>query len=68
VAFGGAGVVDITFIAPVLAVALAEVIGETRERLQGGPGGEGRSPSLLKNLKAPLKPFLGGKEDKGSDG
>ncbi|AOY77413.1 DUF1614 domain-containing protein [Clostridium formicaceticum] len=34
--FGGAGGVDTTVIAGVLAVLLAEIIGEIRERLQGG--------------------------------
>ncbi|MCC5911881.1 MAG: DUF1614 domain-containing protein [Clostridiaceae bacterium] len=34
--FGGAGGVDTTVIAGILAVLLAEIIGETRERLQGG--------------------------------
>ncbi len=34
--FGGAGGVDTTFITGVLAVLIAEIVGETRERLQGG--------------------------------
>ncbi|SNS24085.1 Uncharacterized membrane protein [Anaerovirgula multivorans] len=34
--FGGAGGVDTTVIAGVLAVLLAEIVGEIRERLQGG--------------------------------
>ncbi|SES64956.1 Uncharacterized membrane protein [Natronincola peptidivorans] len=34
--FGGAGGVDTTVIAGVLAVLLAEIVGEARERLQGG--------------------------------
>jgi len=34
--FGGAGGVDTTVIAGVLAVLLAEIVGEVRERLQGG--------------------------------
>jgi len=33
---GGAGAMDATVIAGLLAVALAEVVGETREKLQGG--------------------------------
>ncbi|NLM04592.1 MAG: DUF1614 domain-containing protein [Clostridiales bacterium] len=33
---GGAGAVDTTLIAGILAVIIAEVVGETRERLQGG--------------------------------
>lgn len=35
---GGGGAFDATIVAAVLAVALAEVIGETREYLSGGPG------------------------------
>ncbi|MCR4398150.1 MAG: DUF1614 domain-containing protein [Firmicutes bacterium] len=41
---GGAGAFDAVVIAGIIAVALSEVVGETRERLQGGPastGGEG---------------------------
>lgn len=34
--FGGAGGVDTTVIAGILAVVIAEIIGETREKLQGG--------------------------------
>ncbi|ABW18938.1 DUF1614 domain-containing protein [Alkaliphilus oremlandii] len=34
--FGGAGGVDTTFMTGVLAVLIAEIVGETRERLQGG--------------------------------
>lgn len=57
--FGGAGMFDSVVLAGVLAVCLAEFIGESRERLQGGPRSEGRDPSVLKNLKA-----AGMKEDK----
>lgn len=34
---GGAGVFDVTVIAALVAVMTAELVGETRERLQGGP-------------------------------
>lgn len=51
VAIGGAGAFDSIVIAGLFAVLLAEVFGETRERLQGGPATEGRDPELLKNLK-----------------
>jgi uncharacterized membrane protein len=37
VALGGAGVFDATVLAGFIAVGLAELVGETRERLQGGP-------------------------------
>jgi len=36
VVLGGAGVFDATIVAGLIAVALAELVGETRERLQGG--------------------------------
>ena len=50
---GGGGSFDSIVIASVIAVALAELIGETRERLQGGPESEGRDPKLLNGLKMP---------------
>ena len=34
---GGAGVFDVTIIAGLVAVMMAELVGETREKLQGGP-------------------------------
>lgn len=48
---GGGGAFDSIVLAGLLAVLLAEVIGETRERLQGGPASEGRPRELLKNLE-----------------
>lgn len=51
--FGGAGVFDVVVVAGVLAVLLAEIAGELRERVQGGPRTEGRDPSLLVNLRTP---------------
>lgn len=36
-AIGGAGAFDATIIAGVIAVMIAELVGETREKLQGGP-------------------------------
>lgn len=61
VAIGGAGVFDAIIIAGVGAVLLAEIIGEGRERLQGGPESEGKPKELLSNLdkampQASLKP------------
>lgn len=49
--FGGAGIFDTIILSGVLAVVLTEVVGETRERMQGGPSSENRDPSVLKNLK-----------------
>lgn len=50
---GGAGAFDALILSGILAVLLAEIIGETRERLQGGPKTEGRPEELLKNLRIP---------------
>ncbi len=49
---GGAGAFDSIVIAGLIAVMLAELIGESRERLQGGPAHRGRDPELLKNLQS----------------
>ena len=51
IAVGGAGVFDVIVLSGVIAVGLAEIVGETRERLQGGPATHGRDPELLKGLK-----------------
>jgi len=48
---GGAGAFDAVFLAGILAVLLADFIGEFRERLQGGPATRHRPARLLKNLK-----------------
>ncbi len=53
VLIGGGGAFDAVVIAGLLAVLLAEFIGETREWLQGGPQAR-RSPALLKQLR-PIK-------------
>ncbi|MDH7478958.1 MAG: DUF1614 domain-containing protein [Syntrophomonadaceae bacterium] len=59
ISIGGAGVFDAIVIAGIIAVLLAEIVGETRERLQGGPEEEGRSRGLLKGLRNEgLKRFL----------
>ena len=52
---GGAGMFDSLVIASVLAVLLAELIGESREFLQGGPVQEDRPEELLAGLKAPAR-------------
>ncbi len=49
---GGAGAFDSIVFAGLVAVLLAELFGETRERLQGGPATEGRDPELLQHLKS----------------
>jgi len=50
---GGGGAFDGIVVAGILAVLLAEVVGESRERLQGGPSYENRDPKLLEGLKNP---------------
>jgi len=51
VAIGGAGVFDVIVLSGVIAIGFAEIIGETRERAQGGPATEGRDKELLAGLK-----------------
>jgi len=63
---GGAGAFDSLILAGVLAVLLAELIGESLERMQGGPKTEGRPPELINNLREPEpapKPMPEGHED-----
>lgn len=50
---GGAGAFDSIVISGILAILLADVIGEARERLQGGPSSEGKPDALLQGLKKP---------------
>lgn len=50
--FGGGGMYDTVMLSGILAVCLAELIGESRERMQGGPSGEHRDPSVLQQLRA----------------
>ncbi|TDA67044.1 MAG: DUF1614 domain-containing protein [Clostridia bacterium] len=65
VAVGGAGLFDAVVVSGLLAVLLAEVVGEVRERLQGGPAHRGRPEELLKNLgPLPVKKELPGGEDR----
>jgi uncharacterized membrane protein len=49
--FGGGGGLDAIVLSAVFAVVLAELIGEFRERLQGGPKSGGRDPELLRELR-----------------
>ncbi|MEW6621600.1 MAG: DUF1614 domain-containing protein [Bacillota bacterium] len=50
VAIGGGGVFDVIVLSGIFAVLLAEVVGETLERVQGGPKMEGRPRELLEGL------------------
>ena len=47
---GGGGAFDSIVLAGIVAVLLAEFIGESRERLQGGPAEKGRPKALIDNL------------------
>ncbi|MGI6555234.1 MAG: DUF1614 domain-containing protein [Bacillota bacterium] len=51
IAIGGAGIFDVIVLSGILAVGFAEIIGESRERLQGGPATRGRDEHLLAGLK-----------------
>lgn len=53
---GGGGVFDAVVVAGVFAVALAEVFGEAREALQGGPVAH-RSEELEEQLRGPGGPY-----------
>ncbi|MBE3584583.1 DUF1614 domain-containing protein [Desulfofundulus thermocisternus] len=59
VAIGGAGAFDAIVLAGILAVLLAEVVGEVRERLQGGPVSKGRPVALLRALRKPEMATVG---------
>lgn len=50
---GGAGAIDAVVLSGIIAVLLAEFVGELRERLQGGPALAGRPKKLLEELKNP---------------
>jgi uncharacterized membrane protein len=68
---GGAGAFDSLILAGILAVLLAEIIGESLERMQGGPSTDDKAPELIKNLREPepaQKPMSNEqKEDRGDD-
>ena len=51
---GGAGVFDVTMIAGIVAVMVAELVGETREKLQGGPVLGPRRPEGLFEMSEEL--------------
>ncbi|MCG8400457.1 MAG: DUF1614 domain-containing protein [Firmicutes bacterium] len=66
VAVGGAGAFDGIVLAGIVAVLLAEAIGETRERLQGGPSSE-RPGELMEGLRKPVPDKLHRVEEKEED-
>jgi uncharacterized membrane protein len=53
VALGGAGAFDVIVLSGIFAVLLAEIVGESIERLQGGPKVEGRPEDLIEGLQSP---------------
>jgi uncharacterized membrane protein len=53
VSIGGAGAFDTIVLAGIVAILLAEIIGESFERLSGGPSAKGRPENLVKGLKKP---------------
>ncbi len=66
---GGGGAFDSVVVAGILAVLLAETIGEVLERISGGPQTEGRPEELLVNLREPepvRKPLLPEEEEGGA--
>jgi uncharacterized membrane protein len=70
VSIGGAGAFDTIVLAGFVAILLAEIIGESFERLSGGPGAKGRPSELLKGLKKPElnAPGIQGNKNEGQDG
>lgn len=64
VSIGGAGAFDTIVLAGFVAILLAEIIGESFERLSGGPSAKGRPAELLKGLKKPELDSPGTKENK----
>ena len=53
---GGAGAFDVTIIAGIVAVMIAELVGETREKLQGGPVRGNNRPEGLYEFSRELYP------------
>jgi uncharacterized membrane protein len=67
---GGAGAFDTLILSGILAVLLAELIGESLERIQGGPKTEGRPEELIKNLQEPEpahKPLVEHSSERGDE-
>ena len=59
---GGAGIFDAVLISGLIALGLAELVGEVRERLAGGPSEE-RPAELLTGLSEPGREKEGGRSD-----
>lgn len=66
VAVGGAGAFDAIILSGIVAILLAEFIGESFERLRGGPAVEGRAPALVQGLRKPtLNDSSGDEQEEG---
>lgn len=63
VSIGGAGAFDTIVLAGFVAILLAEIIGESFERLAGGPSAKGRPSELVKGLKKPELNAQGTQDD-----
>lgn len=59
---GGAGIFDATIISGLIALGLAELVGEIRERLSGGEPGRGYPEELVEGLTEPGRE-VGNEED-----
>lgn len=68
VALGGAGVFDAVVLAGLIAVLLAEVVGESRERLQGGPDTDPERPGILHRDGGPSEDSEGAKRAEMAEG
>jgi len=67
---GGGGAFDSLILSGVLAVLLAELIGESMERIKGGPKTDGRPEELIKNLREPepaKKPLADPEPERGDE-
>lgn len=67
-ALGGAGIFDQIVFAGVIAVGLAEIVGEGRERLQGGPELGEERPLALHQDEGTAEETESGQEESGDDG
>lgn len=65
---GGAGIFDATIISGLIALGLAELIGEIRERLSGGVSGKGYPGELVEGLTEPGREGGEGKQEGEEEG
>jgi len=68
VSIGGAGVFDAVVLAGVISVGFAEIFGELRERLQGGPDVSGERPAALYTDGGPPESDPGGETQRAGGG